>query len=110
MKLVEAEVTVTDKTGKKKKASEYIPSTIRSFSTELDIRGYTGEDGWLAVDKFIDEAIMMKMTTLRVIHGKGTGLLRAYITKELKRDKRVKTFRLGDYGEGDSGVTVIELK
>lgn len=110
LKLVENEVTVVDKTGKKKRAAEYNPSPIRAFSTELDIRGSTGEDGWLQVDKFIDEAIMMRMTNLRIIHGKGTGQLRAYITRELKHDKRVKSFRLGDYGEGDSGVTVIELK
>ncbi len=110
MKLIENEVMVVEKSGKKKRAAEYIPSPIRSFSPEIDIRGRTGEDGWLEVDKFIDDAIVMKINTLRIIHGKGTGQLRAHITKELKRDKRVKSQRPGDYGEGDFGVTVIELK
>ncbi len=110
LKLVEGKVTFIDKNGKKRRPSEYVPQEIRSFSPELDIRGYMCDDGWLAVDKFIDEAIMMKLTTLRIIHGKGTGQLRAHITSQLRHDKRVKTFRLGDYGEGDSGVTIIELK
>lgn len=110
LRLVEEEVTVIDKKGSKRKASDYRPEPVKSFSIELDIRGETGEDGWMMVDKYIDEAIIMKVSPVRIVHGKGTGALRAYIHKCLRKDKRVKSFRLGEYGEGDSGVTVIELK
>ena len=110
LRLIEQDVTVTDKNNKKHRASDYHPQPISSFSTEIDIRGETIEDGWLRVDKYIDEAIMMKITTIRIVHGKGTGALRAYIQQMLRKDKRVKSFRLGTYGEGDTGVTVAELK
>jgi DNA mismatch repair protein MutS2 len=61
-------------------------------------------------DKYLDEAIMANMKTVRLVHGKGTGALREALKKHLKTDPRVKSFRAGIYGEGDSGVTVVELK
>ncbi len=85
------------------------PSAIH-FSPEIDLRGELGDDAWFLLDKYIDSALMVKMETVRVIHGKGTGALRKRIWQELKNDRRVKSFRSGAYGEGDMGVTVIELK
>ena len=64
----------------------------------------------MLLDKFIDDAVMASLKTISVIHGKGTGALRAGIHKYLKNNKFVKSYRLGSYGEGDSGVTIIELK
>ncbi len=84
--------------------------TAVHFSPEIDLRGELGDDAWFLLDKYIDSALMVKMETVRVIHGKGTGALRKRIWQELKNDKRVKSFRAGAYGEGDMGVTVIELK
>ena len=110
MRLIEQEITLTDKNGKTKRASEYHPENVLSFKPEIDIRGMTGDDGWLALDKFLDEAIVMKAKQIRVIHGKGTGALRTVIRAELKKDKRVKSMRSGEYGEGDTGVTVVEIK
>lgn len=110
LRLVEGTVSVTDKTGKTTKAGEYTPAPIKSFSMELDIRGETGEDGWEICDKYIDEAIVMKMSPVRIIHGKGTGALKRYLWMQFKKDKRIKSFRMAEYGEGDGGVTVLELK
>ena len=91
-------------------ASEYSGGRTADFSPELDIRGYNGEEGWAACDRYIDEAVMAGVEYARIIHGKGSGLLRNAIWARLKSDRRVKSFRPGVFGEGDNGVTVIELK
>ncbi len=82
----------------------------KTFSPELDLRGQNGEDGWFMVDKYLDDAVFAGIQSVRLIHGKGTGALRRALWERLKKDKRIKEFRLGMYGEGDSGVTVVELK
>ncbi len=87
-----------------------ISSKAMTASTELDIRGMMVDEGSMLLDKFIDDAVMASLKTISVIHGKGTGALRAGIHKYLKNNKFVKSYRLGSYGEGDSGVTIIELK
>ena len=76
----------------------------------VDLRGLMGDEGWQEVDKYLDEATVAGFTKVRLIHGKGTGALKNAIWQHLKKDKRVKEFRLGQYGEGDGGVTVVELK
>ena len=96
--------------GKTVPASTVRVKTAGSFSPELDIRGFTTDDGLFAVDKYIDEAEVAGIRSVRVIHGKGTGALRGALHRFLKSDKRVSSYRLGAYGEGDAGVTVIELK
>lgn len=109
LRLVEDEPTVT--TGEKKvKASSYTVTRNTSFKDEIDLRGMTGDEAWLAVDKYIDEAVMFGIRTVRLIHGKGTGALKAALWKFLKGDKRIASFRIGQFGEGDGGVTVLELK
>ena len=62
------------------------------------------------LDLFLDNAVMGKLNEVRIIHGKGTGALRKAVHASLRRNKAVKGFRLGNYGEGESGVTVVELK
>ncbi|MBR2927080.1 MAG: endonuclease MutS2 [Clostridia bacterium] len=94
----------------KKPASEYHASVNRDFRDEIDLRGLLGDEGWLAVDKYLDEATLAGFRTVRLIHGKGTGALRNALWKRLKSDRRIEAFRLGKYGEGDGGVTVVELK
>ena len=69
-----------------------------------------GEEAWLAVDKYLDEAQFHGIASVSLIHGKGTGALRKALWAFLKKDKRVKNFRIGQYGEGDGGVTVVEMK
>ncbi len=77
---------------------------------EIDLRGMTSEEAVAAVELFIDSASMSNMETVRIIHGKGTGALRSAIQASLKKNKLVKSFRLGVYGEGEDGVTVVSLK
>ena len=79
-------------------------------SSELDIRGYETLEAESVVENYIDSAVMAKLGTVTIIHGKGTGALRKAVQAYLRRDKTVKSFRLGNYGEGESGVTVVELK
>ena len=79
-----------------------------AFNPELDIRGQMG--GWMMCDKYLDDALIAGIKTVHIIHGKGTGALRNHLWSWFKTDKRIKSFRLGRYGEGDGGVTVIELK
>ena len=95
------------KTGSEK---AYRAAVSRSFKPELDVRGMLGEDACYTVDKYIDEAIVAHVYSVTVIHGKGTGALRNAIWAFLKGDKRIESFRAGQYGEGDYGVTVIDIK
>ena len=82
----------------------------RKASMELNLLGYTVEEALAETDKFIDNAVLRGQNTVYIIHGKGTGALRAAIQKHLRTHKSVKSFRLGRYGEGETGVTVVELK
>ncbi len=82
----------------------------RRPSMELDIRGYAVDDGILEVDSFIDGAVMSHAAFVTIIHGKGTGVLRDGIQRHLRSHPSVKSFRNGVYGEGENGVTVVELK
>ena len=94
----------------KKNASEFHAKVNRDFRDEIDLRGMLGDEGWQAVDKYLDEALIANFGRVRLIHGKGTGALKNALWQHLKHDRRVKSFRLGAYGEGDGGVTVVELK
>ena len=82
----------------------------RKVELELDIRGQAADEGVFEVQRFIDSAVMSGVKMVTVIHGKGTGILRNAVHKELKSNSSVKTFRLGIYGEGEDGVTIVELK
>ena len=82
----------------------------RRGKMELDIRGCACDDGVYQLDSFIDQAVMSNISTITIIHGKGTGLLRKAVHQRLKTHPSVKSFRLGVYGEGEDGVTVAELK
>ena len=82
----------------------------RRGKMELDIRGCACDDGVYQLDAFIDQAVMSNISTVTIIHGKGTGLLRQAVHKRLKSHPSVKSFRLGLFGEGEDGVTVAELK
>ena len=84
--------------------------TQRQGGLELDVRGKLVDEAILEVDRYIDNCLMSGLNQVSIIHGKGTGALRAGIQDYLKRDKRVKSYRMGAYGEGDAGVTVVTLK
>lgn len=112
LRLIEGEVKFRRKEEPKPKVNEgKVKRQVNtSFRPELDVRGMIGEDAWFLVDKYLDDAILAGIKTVRIIHGKGTGALRAALWKYFKTDKRIKSYRHGEYGEGDAGVTVIELK
>ena len=85
-------------------------SIVSTFRAEVDVRGMIGDDAWFVVDKYLDDAVLAGVPSVRIIHGKGTGALRAALWKYFKTDSRIKSYRHGAYGEGDAGVTVIEFK
>ena len=85
-------------------------NATKRVSRELDIRGETVEEGIMELDNFIDSCVLSNIDTATIIHGKGTGALRSAIQAHLKNHKNIKSFRNGLYGEGEMGVTVIELK
>lgn len=96
----------TTKTGKGKIKM----SKSMSVSTEINLLGKTVDEAIAELDKYLDDAVLAHLNSVRIVHGKGTGALRAGIHKYLKRQKHVKSFRLGAFGEGDAGVTIAELK
>ena len=79
-------------------------------ASELDIRGMETLEAEGVVEQFIDSAVMGRLETVTIIHGKGTGALRKMVHDLLRRNKAVKSYRLGVYGEGEAGVTVVTLK
>ena len=81
-----------------------------SSKTEIDVRGQTAEEAIMSVDQAIDSCVLSNIHMMTVIHGKGTGVLRAEIQRYLRHHKAVKSFRLGTFGEGENGVTIVELK
>lgn len=83
---------------------------LRQVSTSIDLRGMDAEEAIYSVDKYLDDAFLGGLNAVTIIHGKGTGILRNAVTDMLKRHKHVKTYRLGNYGEGGTGVTVVEIK
>ena len=112
VKAKQSEVCLVEGKAAKKKVSYNIQSsTVRSaVSSEIDLRGMESIEAVNAAEMYIDNAVMAKLSTVTIIHGKGTGALRAAIHQMLKRNKAVKSFRLGRYGEGETGVTIVELK
>ena len=97
---------------KKKNPGRTVTKSVSTpeASSSLDLRGQTVEEALMEVDSFLDRAARMHLSQVTIIHGKGTGALRAAVQQHLRRCAQVKSFRLGTYGEGESGVTIAELK
>jgi DNA mismatch repair protein MutS2 len=105
-----ADLVVENSSDKKSAADvEYNWAQIPQVTNELDLRGFTGEDAIIELSKYLDHAVQSNWKEVRIIHGKGSGALRKAVHAFLKKDKHYKSYRLGNYGEGDTGVTVIEL-
>ncbi len=84
-------------------------SKSMGISTELKLLGMTVDEALIELDKYLDDACMAHLTSARIVHGKGTGALRNAVRQHLKKDKRVKSFKQAEYGEGDAGVTIVEF-
>ena len=81
-----------------------------SVSPEINLLGRTVDEAVAELDKYLDDALLSHLNTVRVVHGKGTGALRKGIHEYLRRQKHVKSYHLAEFGEGDAGVTIVELK
>ena len=79
-------------------------------SPEVDLRGMMTDEAIAVLDRFLDTAMMGKLESVTIIHGKGTGAVRKAVREHLKRSRYIKSFRPGRYGEGEDGVTVAELR
>ncbi|MFT5871865.1 MAG: DNA mismatch repair protein MutS2 [Clostridium sp.] len=102
---------VTEEEKKKAKiVRRELKLNLKSVSSSIDLRGMDAQEATYTVDKYLDEAFLGGLKEITIIHGKGTGVLRNTITDMLKRHSHARTYRLGNYGEGGSGVTVVELK
>ena len=105
-----ANAAAVEKQNKQKGKAQYTHS-VSAVRNEIDVRGNTGDDAWFIIDRYLEDAILAGHEYVSVIHGKGTGALRAALWQFFRQDKaRIKSFRSGRYGEGDLGVTVLELK
>ena len=81
-----------------------------SVSPEINLLGKTVDEAVAELDKYLDDAVLSHLSTVRIVHGKGTGALRKGIHEYLRRQKHIKSYHLAEYGEGDAGVTIVELK
>ena len=96
-------------------AQQFIQKTVREFrnqaaNPEVDLRGMDAQEAVGTLQSFLDHAMLANLASVRIIHGKGTGVLRKAVHAELKRNKHVKEYRLGVFGEGEDGVTIATLK
>jgi DNA mismatch repair protein MutS2 len=108
----ESELTRIEDKEKVEAKSEYIgtPYTIPHVSPEIDLRGLLAEEAFGVVDKYLDDAYLAGLSQVSLIHGKGTGALRKKVSDFLSHHHRVEEFRLGEWNEGGSGVTIVKLK
>jgi DNA mismatch repair protein MutS2 len=81
-----------------------------AIASEIDLRGMDSVEAICVLELFLDEAMRSNLHSVRIIHGKGTGALRAAVQQSLRKNKFIKSFRLGVYGEGEDGVTIAEFK
>ncbi len=104
------ETTITTPTLQRTSTGKIKMSKSLSVSTEINLLGKTVDEAISVLDKYLDDAYIAHLSSVRVVHGKGTGALRSAVHNHLKRLKYVKEFRLGEYGEGDAGVTIVKFK
>ena len=95
---------------KKEKKKREVKLNMKSVDSRIDLRGMDSEEACYRTDKYLDEAYLGNLGEVTIVHGKGTGILRKAINDMLKRHPHVKSYRLGVYGEGGDGVTIVELK
>ena len=81
-----------------------------SVSAEINLIGKTTDEAISLLDKYLDDAYLAHLPSVRIVHGKGTGALRNAVQSHLRRLKYIKSFHLGEFGEGDSGVTIAEFQ
>lgn len=111
VKITDVEIIEEKKQSRSEKTLQYRASVNKSMhiKPEINLLGMTVDDAVMELDKYLDDACLSHLNQVRVVHGKGTGALRKGVHEYLKRQSYVKSFRLGEFGEGDAGVTIVEL-
>ena len=110
LEIIEEKPSYLQKTAGHTKKGRVKMNKALSVSTEINLLGKTVDEAIAELDKYLDDASLAHLSSVRIVHGKGTGALRTGIHNYLRRQKHVKSFRLGAFGEGDAGVTIAELK
>ena len=109
LELIDEEV-ITTPTLKKTGSGKIKMRKSANISTEINVIGMTTAEAIPAVDKYLDDAYLAHLPQVRIIHGRGTGALRNAVHAHLKKCKYVESYRLGEFGEGDMGVTIVNFK
>ncbi len=109
VEIIEEPMTMTEKQRQRTSAGKIKMSKSFAISTEINLLGKTVDEAIAELDKYLDDAYLAHLTSVRIVHGKGTGALRSGVHNYLKRQKHVKAYRLGAFGEGDAGVTIVEF-
>ena len=115
MRLTEDELALQESAGGRKSPAKTGMGHLKytkslGVSTELKLIGMNTDDAMLELDKYLDDACMAHIPSARIVHGKGAGILRQAVQNKLKKDKRVRSFKQAEYGEGDAGVTIVEFR
>ena len=108
--LLQKETVISAPNMQRTSAGKNKMSKSTSVGIEINMLGRTVDAAIAELDKYLDEAYLAHIPSVRVVHGKGTGALRKGVHNYLKRQKHVASFRLGEFGEGDAGVTIVEFK
>lgn len=110
LEIIDEKPNYLQKTAKRTDKGKIKMNKSLTVATEINLLGKTVDEAVAELDKYLDDASLAHLSSVRIVHGKGTGALRQGIHKYLKRQKHVKSFRLGAFGEGDAGVTIAELR
>lgn len=110
LEIIEEPLTITEKQMRRTGTGKMKMSKSMNISPEINLLGKTVDEAIAELDKYLDDAYIAHLSPVRIVHGKGTGALRNGIHQYLRRQKHIKSFRLGAFGEGDAGVTIVEFK
>lgn len=110
LEIIDEPLSATEKQYHRTSTGKMKMSKSMSVSPEINLLGKTVDEAIAELDKYLDDAYLSHLSPVRIVHGKGTGALRAGVHNYLKRQKHVKSYRLGSLGEGDAGVTIVEFK
>lgn len=110
LEIIEEPLTITAKQMRRTSSGKMKMGKSMHISSEINLLGKTVDEAVAALDKYLDDAYLAHLSPVRIVHGKGTGALRNGVHQYLRRQKHVKSFRLGAFGEGDAGVTIVEFK
>lgn len=110
LEIIEEPMTITAKQMRRTSSGKMKMGKSMNISPEINLLGKTVDEAIAELDKYLDDAYLAHLSPIRIVHGKGTGALRQGVHNYLKRQKHVKSYRLGAFGEGDAGVTIVEFK